>query len=428
MRPHFPYRYRVLILLFFLILILSIDRVAISLVGVRIKTEFGLSNEQMGWVLGAFTLAYALFEIPAGVWADHIGQKRVLIRIVLWWSLFTALTGATTGFASLLVTRFLFGAGEAGAFPTATGAIARWTPAKERGRGTSWLFIGSSCGAALAPLLVITIAQAYGWRTSFLVNGAIGIAWVLVCLAWFKNEPADMKGISKKEVQLIETGRRLQPHQGPFPWKTVFRDKNVLSLFMSMFCAYWALHFFISWMPVYLQLGKHFKENAMKTTASSLFLCGIVGGLSGGFVSDWLVKRKGVKFARRCVGSVCLTCEAALFLTAAMTQNHQVISAALMCAYFFIPIMGANGFSTCVDIGGTRASTVAGCMSGIGYLGGFFLTIFFGKLADFTHSYDIPVFLIAGVLLIGSLLWLNTNAAKKIAPQQAPPVPTVQWQ
>src|SRR5882757_7162599 len=112
MLKQFPYRYRVLILLFFLSLITSIDRIAISLVSVRIKTEFGLSNEKMGWVLSVFALAYALFEIPAGVWADRVGQKRVLIRIVLWWSLFTALTGATTGLVSLLLTRFLFGAGE----------------------------------------------------------------------------------------------------------------------------------------------------------------------------------------------------------------------------------------------------------------------------------------------------------------------------
>src|SRR5258708_9248402 len=126
MKNKFPYRYRVLIMLFFLILITYLDRICISLVGVRIKNEFNLSNEQFGWVLGAFALAYALFEIPTGILGDKIGQRKVLIRIVLWWSLFTALTGVATGLISLVLTRFLFGAGEAGAFPNGTGVISRW--------------------------------------------------------------------------------------------------------------------------------------------------------------------------------------------------------------------------------------------------------------------------------------------------------------
>src|SRR5947209_13888206 len=112
-----PYRHRVLVLLFFLILITYLDRICISLVGIRIKSDFHLSNEQFGWVLGAFALAYACFEIPSGILADRIGQRAVFLRIVLWWSAFTALTGVTTGFVTLLITRFLFGMGESGAFP-----------------------------------------------------------------------------------------------------------------------------------------------------------------------------------------------------------------------------------------------------------------------------------------------------------------------
>ena len=170
MKKIFPYRYRVLILLFFLILITFLDRVCISLVGVRIKSEFKLTNEQFGWVLGAFALAYAIFEIPSGTLGDRIGPRKVFIRIVLWWSLFTALTGATTGLLTLMSTRFLFGVGEAGAYPNSSGTISRWLPAAENARGISWLSIGSSAGAAIAPLIVIPIASAYGWRAPFFVN------------------------------------------------------------------------------------------------------------------------------------------------------------------------------------------------------------------------------------------------------------------
>src|SRR6185295_15000451 len=191
----FPYRYRVLVFLFFLTLITYLDRICISLVGVRMKSEFGLNNEQFGWVLGAFSLAYALFEIPSGVLGDRIGQRAVFIRIVLWWSLFTALTGATTGLVSLVFARFLFGAGESGAYPNSSGTISRWFPATETARSISWLNIGASTGAAIAPLIVVPIGVAYGWRAPFFVNGFIGVAWVMICFFWFRNHPSEMETV-----------------------------------------------------------------------------------------------------------------------------------------------------------------------------------------------------------------------------------------
>src|SRR5215472_6144016 len=166
MKNKFPYRYRLLVFLFFLTLITYLDRVCISLVGVRMKTEFSLSNEQFGFVQGAFALAYALFEIPSGALGDRIGQRAVLIRIVLWWSLFTALTGATTGLVSLIAVRFLFGMGESGAYPTSSAVISRWFPAGETARSMSSLFVGQNAGAAIAPLIVIPIAASFGWRAS----------------------------------------------------------------------------------------------------------------------------------------------------------------------------------------------------------------------------------------------------------------------
>ena len=145
------YRHRVMILLYFLMLITYLDRITISVVGVRIKTAFHLSNTQFGWVLSAFVLAYALFEIPAGLMGDRLGQRKVLIRIVIWWSVFTALTGFANGLTSLIAVRFLFGMGEAGAYPNSCGVISRWAPKSETSRGMSWLGMGAPTGAALAP-------------------------------------------------------------------------------------------------------------------------------------------------------------------------------------------------------------------------------------------------------------------------------------
>src|ERR1044071_1802053 len=131
------YRHGVLGLLFFLSIITYVDRVCISVAGPRMQAELGLSPSAWGWVVGVFTLSYALFEIPSGAMADRIGARRVLTRIVLWWSTFTALTGAVSSFPALLATRFLFGAGEAGAYPGAASSISRWFPSTQRARAAS---------------------------------------------------------------------------------------------------------------------------------------------------------------------------------------------------------------------------------------------------------------------------------------------------
>src|SRR5215212_4491571 len=203
-----PYRYRVLVFLCSLTTLTYLDRICISIVGVRIKSDLHLTNEQFGWVLGAFALAYALFEIPSGALGDRIGPRAVFIRIVLLWSLFTALTGLVTGLLSLLIIRFLFGVGESGTYPNCLIVISRWFPTNETGRALTWVGIGSQIGSAIAPLIIVPIATLYGWRMPFFVNAAIGVVWVLICFLWFKNFPSEMKNISAKEVLKIESNCR----------------------------------------------------------------------------------------------------------------------------------------------------------------------------------------------------------------------------
>src|SRR3954468_17847961 len=167
-----PYRYQVLIFLMSLTTLTYLDRVCISIVGVRVKNELHLSNEAFGWVLASFALAYALFEIPSGAWGDRIGPRSLFIRIVLWWSVFTAVTGMVNGLAALLIVRFLFGAGESGTYPNCMIVMSRWFPTQEMGRSLTWVGIGSQIGAAIAPLIIVPIAVSYGWRAPFFVNAA----------------------------------------------------------------------------------------------------------------------------------------------------------------------------------------------------------------------------------------------------------------
>jgi len=415
MKQKLSYRFRILIFLFFLMIITYLDRNCIALVGTQIKSEFGLTNEQFGWVLGAFSLAYALFEIPSGILGDRIGQRAVFIRIVLWWSLFTVLTGLTTGLLSLIIVRFLFGMGEAGVFPTATGVISRWFPVSETARGVNATTIGQTVSLTIAPIIIVSLASNYGWRTTFFINGFLGLFWVWICYVWFRNHPSEMKGVSEIEKTYIEKNRRFITHGHEFKLKSVLKSRSLLALSAIHFCAGWGFYFFIAWLPVYLREGRHFSEHDMKWTISVMFATGLFVVLLGGFLSDRLVRKKGLLFGRRFFGMTILGGTAiALFITG-FTSSNTVAVASLIIAYIFFPLNNTTNFSTCVDIGGNQVGTAAGVMNFGGQIGGLFLSLTFGKLADITHSFTVPVIVVAVVLLIGCLFWLFVDPRKQLA-------------
>ena len=420
MSVQIPYRYRVLIFLFFLTFITYLDRVSISLVGLRIKTEFKLTNSQFGWVLASFSLAYALFEVPSAMLGDRIGQKAVLTRIVLWWSVFTVLTGLCTGFFSLLVVRFLFGVGESGAYPNSGGVVARWFPANETSRGISWFAIGSNTGAAMAPLFILPVAAAFGWRMTFLINGLIGLMWVAVCLLWFRNHPSEMKGISEAERQYIEENRRFQSHGQDFHWDIALKSRTVWGLLVSFFATQGALYFFVAWMPVYLQEGRRMQENQMKAITSWLFIIGAASALIAGYVIDWLVKETGLSKGRRISGVTSVAMMALAFIVAARTSNNDWVIICFWAGNFFLWHNIVDSVSVCVDIAGERAATLYGLMNFAGQIGAFFLAATFGRIVDITHNFNAPLFLTAFLLLIGSVLWLFVRADKPLFPEMKP--------
>jgi len=410
----FAYRHRVMILLYFLILITYLDRITISLLGVRIKAAFHLSNTEFGWVLSAFVLAYALFEIPSGILGDRLGQRKVMIRIVIWWSLFTVLTGAVNSLTSLIAVRFLFGMGEAGAYPNSCGVISRWVPRTETSRGMSWLGMGAPTGAALAPLIVVPLAAAYGWRAPFYVNGMLGLIWVWVCWLWFRNHPAEMKGISHEEKVLIEANRNFVKHDQPFAWKLILGNPMLWTLFLSYFTIQWANYFLSAWLPTYLQEGKHFSEQQMKITTTFVFSIGILAAILFGIISDRLIIKKGNKFARRFVAGVSFAVMVIAVFVSTSAMQQLPVTVCLVVADFCLVVIVLTCFSTCIDVGGDRVCTITGLMNFIGQSGSFLMSIVFGKLVDLTHDYEVPQYLMTALLIIGGVCWLRIDASKKI--------------
>src|SRR3954463_14482093 len=175
-------RYQVLAFTVALAAVTYLDRVCIAQTAADMMRELGLTSVQMGYVFSAFTLAYALFEIPTGAWGDRIGARRVLTRIVVWWSSFTMATAAAYNYTSLLAVRFLFGMGEAGAFPNVSKTFSRWFPAVERGTAQGIFFAGAHLGGGLTPLLVTYLLLFMPWRMVFVTFGLLGFVWAI---AWF---------------------------------------------------------------------------------------------------------------------------------------------------------------------------------------------------------------------------------------------------
>ena len=407
-------RHKVLTLLFFLSIIVYLDRVCISVSGKRIKDDLGLSNEQFGWVLGAFALAYALFEVPTGIMGDRFGSRKVLTRVVLWWSLFTALTGVANGLISLMIIRFLFGMGEAGAYPNSSIVVSRWFPKYETGRAQAFIWAAGRIGGALAPLIVVPIAVAFGWRASFYVMGFVGVLWVIIWYWWFKDEPAQVKNISIQELDEIQTNQSIRSTDHSIPWTTFFKNGNMLALMLMFHFFMYGAYFFSAWLPTYLQEGRGFSENDMKFFATLPFALGAIGCFAGGFLSDLLAKKKGLKYGRRAVGLVSMGISSIIVLMAALTKNNQTAAVLLAIGMAFKDFTLPVAFATCVDIGKNRAGLVAGAMNFAGQLGAFFLAIIFGKIVDSTGNYNTPLYFIAIVLFLSSLLWLRINPEKPV--------------
>lgn len=408
-------RYQLLLVFVIFAIITYLDRNSISVIGSKITDELQLSDKQWGLVLGAFSLAYGLFEIPTGILVDKYGPRVTLFRIVIWWSVFTILTGFVQGFYFLLIVRFLFGAGEAGAFPTASVAIARWFPAIQRGSIQSIVWMGSRFGGALAPFLSIFIANAYGWRSVFYIFGSLGAIWAIYWWFWFKDEPREMKGISPEEIKEIEEGRSLKTiSHSILPWKTFLNSSNLWALMGMYHCLLYGAYFYMSWMPKYLEKGRGIDKADLSWMVSLPFVMGMVGCLAGGFASDYLSKKRGLKFGRRYVGMFGLVMAGICMIIGSLISDTSLaiifLSLGLAFKDFTLPV----AWAVATDIGGKNAGTVAGTMGLAGQLGSAIMASAFGYILTSTGSYEIPVRIIGCFVIIGGLLWFKIDASKPL--------------
>ncbi|HEY2154675.1 MAG TPA: MFS transporter [Isosphaeraceae bacterium] len=413
-------RYTVLTFTVALAAVTYLDRVCIAHAGVTasIKDELHLSDKQMSLVYSAFTLAYALFEMPTGAWGDRIGPRRVLTRIVLWWSSFTIATAMAFNYASLLLIRFLFGAGEAGAFPNVTKTFSRWFPTAERGTAQGIFFAGAHLGGGLTPILVTALLGYFHipWRGLFVLFGSIGFVWALAWWRWFRDEPADHPAVDSWERKTIEAGRTpTSSHRLDFAiMRRILADRSLVALCLMYFTQAYGFYFNITWLPTYLARTRGLTTARLGLLASVLaglpLILSSVADIIGGITTDAISRRHGLRVGRCGVGGASLTI-AGCALIAGATVRDPIASALL------IAVSGAAAsfllgscWGVCQDIAGRHAGLVSGCMNTAGQIGAVISPI----ILPYFEDPAAPLCIAGALYLAGAACWLIVDPRRAI--------------
>jgi MFS family permease len=391
-------------------IITYIDRVCISKAAPLIQADLHFTKEQMGYIFSAFTLAYALFEIPGGWLGDKMGPRRVLMRVVTWWSIFTAATGFAWNYTTMLVCRFLFGAGEAGAFPNITKMFTIWLPQKERGmaQGITWLC--ARWGGAFTPLLVLWVLQFVKWQHAFVIFGVLGVIWAVVFYLWFRDNPKDHPAVNAAELALLDDASKNLDSHATIPWGKFFSSPTVLLLWLYYFCISYVWYFYVTWLPTYMTEALHLDPNQKMTAILGglpLFLGGI-GCFAGGWLANKLTDRAGgLGRARRWVGVLGMLGAGGLLVASSMLGNPVLAMIAMGVSGFFNDLSMPCSWGACMDVGGKAAGSLSGSMNMMGNLGGALGPVVAPYLLNhFDHNWAVPLWVAAGTYLISAACWL----------------------
>jgi MFS transporter, ACS family, glucarate transporter len=409
-------RYTVVFFAVTLAILSYIDRVCISMAMPNIAQDLQLSKAQQGSIFAAFGIAYALFEIPGGWLGDLMGPRKVLMRIVIWWSAFTALTGAMTSFVSLWITRFLFGAGEAGCFPNITKAFSSWLPKDERVRAQGILWMSARWGGAFTPPLVIAIFAFMNWRWAFVCFGLLGVVWAVFFYAWFRDKPSEHKSVNAGELALLAENERNVESHGNVPWGKLFGSRNVWLLWLQYFFLSYPWYFYITWLPSYLQENRGLTPQVAATYAILPLFFGGLGSLVSGFVANRVALAVGsVVRARQILACTGFAGGAVLLIVCINTPDPLLAMVVMGLASFCNDLVMPGAWATCMDIGGRYAGTVAGSMNMMGNIAGFVAPAVGGMILQRqAGDYNTFIYTMAAMYVLGVFCWPFIRSDQRI--------------
>jgi len=418
-------RYQVLAAACSLAVITYIHRVGFATASAEFKTSLGLSDEQLGGLMAAFMVGYGLFEIPWGFLGDRLGVRNILAAIILGGSTLTAclaLVGflpphVVVVFASLMVLRFLFGAFQAGTFPTISRTMADWMPTTERGSAQGAIWMSSRLGGALAPLLLVWLLAFLGdWKLPLVLVSCMGLAWCALFWPWFRNRPEDMGQVNESERKLILAGRavRAANGHGSVPWAKLMRTPSVRALFLMYGFLGFSGNFYLTLLPTYLKNHRHFNTNVTGWLTSLPFAFGVVACLAGGTISDAIIRRWGKEWGRRLVGMTGLATAGLAILAVPWVDDTLALGFLLVLAFFGNDLAMAPAWAAAADIGERYTGVLSGAMNMAASFMAAVEAIWLGRLLN-ADDLVLPFVLLACSYALGTLAWLGVDVRKTLA-------------
>ena len=387
-----------------------IDRANLSIAAPAIRADLNIDAATMGWVLSTFFWTYAIMQLPAGWLIDKVGVRISLAFAVVWWSLFTAATGAARGVWQFVAARLMLGVGEAASLPAFTKTAFNWFPRSERGLACSIFNSGSTAGSALSLPLVTALILFVGWRGAFVVTGALGLIWTLAW--WFiYRDPEQYRAIAPRQVDalLAARGTPATVVTQKISWLDLFRYRSIWGLMIGLFCLNFAIYFYITWFPSYLLQARGFSLQALGTIGALPAVMAVVGAWVGGYASDRLIRMGWSHTAARktcLVGGMAMASSIAL---AAFVDSNWACLALLTLAYASLSFTGANVWTVASEIAPTpgHVASIGGIQNFAGNLAGIIISVFTGQMLALTKgSFLIPLVTAGGLCLVGALSYL----------------------
>jgi sugar phosphate permease len=412
----------VLVMVVMVYFITYLDRVLLSNALPVIQKEFGFSLASMGLILGCYQWAYALFQIPGGWFGDRAGPRIALASVVIWWSVFTFITGFSMSVTMMMICLFLIGMGEAGAFPISNRALSRWMLPAERGFAQGATHAGSRLASAATPMIVAALIASYSWHVPFYLFAAIGVIWAVAWFSFYRDAPREHHGVNAAEREKIEAALGTPKPRQPIPWRMILGSRQMWVLAAMYFCYGYAINMFLAWYPKYLDGARGYTLAEMGFFASLPLAAGVVGDIMGGVISDYIIHKTGrIKFARSSV-SIFGFLLAAVCVPLAVLEPDRYLSAALFAgAVFGLELVVGNAWAVTLDIGGSFAGSCSAVMNTFGNIGGAIVATATGFIVN-AYGWNAAFYAVAALAVLGAILFTQIDAGRKLAPDSTSPV------
>lgn len=375
-----------------------VDRQALSLVAPVLRHQFSLSNTQYAYIIVAFQFGMLLGQIPAGVFLDWAGARLGFILIFLSWSIINALHGLSRGLASLIGLRFLLGLAECGDYSGGIKVVAGLFPAETRGLAGGFFNGGAQLGAILSPPLIVLITVHWGWRAAFLVPSLLGLIWLAPWIALFPRER-----IRLSRTAPAADGVAAGPARARIPLKSLLARREVLGILLFRAATGPLTSFYWYWLPEYLRHGRGLSLIAIGLLAWIPYVGGGIGNVTGGFFSDWLIRRGFTVDGARKTSFVLGAILSSLSLLLPFVASTAAAIGIICLVVFGNQCMAATYIGMVGDIFPSRIVATVNGIGGVADSGAGLVTMLFTGIVIDRYSY-FPVMIAAGVLPAISLI------------------------